>query len=417
WGTKPVLGDSRWNGFQALFRADGRPMKHEDSPMALAIREKHEVRDIIAFGGRPDGTRVLFKPFPTPIFNAAGDLVGAINTLIDLSSQQDADALGLRMSAVVDSSFDAIVSKDLNSVVTTWNEAAEKLFGYSAEEMIGQHISVLFPDDRLDEETNIIGRIQRGERVETFETVRRRKDGTLIPVSLTVSPIKDPTGQIVGASKIARDISANKDSERRIRLLMREVNHRVKNQYAVILSMIRETNKRAVSSADFERQVRERIMALSRSHDLLVLGEWKGTTIFELLLSQVTPFGSEEAVNMSGPSLMLNPNAVQYLGIAFHELATNSAKYGVLAGKKGTISIAWKVAAGAEGERRLFLTWRETGGKPVVKEKGRGFGTVVLERVAPQALSGTGAVSYDNNELIWTLEAPMLFVEPSIHAD
>jgi two-component sensor histidine kinase len=253
--------------------------------------------------------------------------------------------------------------------------------------------------------------------VPTYETIRRRKDGTLIPVSLTVSPIKDPTGQIVGASKIARDISASKDSERRIRLLMREVNHRVKNQYAVILSMIRETNKRAASSADFERQVRERIMALSRSHDLLVLGEWKGTTIFELLLSQVTPFGSEEAVSMSGPSLMLNPNAVQYLGIAFHELATNSAKYGVLAGKKGTISIAWAVATDPEGDRRLNLTWRETGGKPLAKETRQGFGTVVLERVAPQALSGAGAVSYDNNELTWTLDAPMLFVEPSLHAD
>jgi PAS domain S-box-containing protein len=417
WGVRPTLGESQWCGSFKLFHADGRPMRHEDCPMATAVREKREVRGGHAFAERPDGTRVPFRPYPTPIYNDAGDLVGAINTLIDLTRQLEVDALGLRMAAVVDSSFDAIVSKDLNSVVTTWNMAAEKLFGYSAEEMIGQHISVLFPDDRLDEETNIISRIQRGERVETFETVRRRKDGTLVPVSLTVSPIKDPTGQIVGASKIARDISANKDSERRIRLLMREVNHRVKNQYAVILSMIRETNKRAVSSADFERQVRERIMALSRSHDLLVLGEWKGTTIFELLLSQVTPFGSEEAVNMSGPSLMLNPNAVQYLGIAFHELATNSAKYGVLAGKRGTISIAWKIMTGAEGDRRLHLTWRETGGKPLAKDKGRGFGTVVLERVAPQALSGTGAVSHDNNELAWTLDAPMLFVEPSLHAD
>lgn len=417
WGARPAVGETYWCGSLRLFHADGRPMKHDECPMAVAIKEKREVRDAVAFAERPDGARILFKAFPTPIFNSAGELIGAINTLIDLSNQQAADAIESRMSAIVDSSLDAIVSKDLNSVVTSWNKAAEKLFGYTSDEMVGQHISRVFPDDRLDEEANIIGRIQRGERVETFESVRRRKDGTLIPVSLTVSPIRNGLGQIVGASKIARDISASKDSERRIRLLMREVNHRVKNQYAVILSMVRETNKRASSSADFERQVRERIMALSRSHDLLVLGEWKGTTIFELLLSQVTPFGSEEAVNMSGPSLMLNPNAVQYLGIAFHELATNSAKYGVLTGKRGTISIAWTVTTGVEGDRRLSLTWRETGGKPVSKDAGRGFGTVVLERVAPQALSGTGAVSYNNNELTWTLEAPMLFVEPSLHTD
>ena len=139
--------------------------------------------------------------------------------------------------------MDAIVSKDINGVITSWNNAAEHLFGYTAAEAIGRPVTMLIPPDHLDEEASIITRIRAGERVATYETVRLRKGGVLIPVSLTISPIRDAFGRIIGASKIARDISSHKESERRIRLLMREVNHRVKNQYSVIISMIRETGQ------------------------------------------------------------------------------------------------------------------------------------------------------------------------------
>jgi two-component sensor histidine kinase len=234
---------------------------------------------------------------------------------------------------------------------------------------------------------------------------------------LTISPIRNSNGQIIGASKIARDISASKESERRIRLLMREVNHRVKNQYAVILSMIRETNKHSDSRGEFERQVRERIMALSRSHDLLVSGDWKGSTIFELLLAQVKPFGHEGRIAMSGPSITLSPNAIQYLGIAFHELATNSAKYGVLSGSTGTIDIAWKLVEGANKTELFRLIWSEAGGPAVGKIDHAGFGTVVLTRVAPQAMSGTGDLQYGADGVSWTLEAPVRFVEGSADSE
>jgi two-component sensor histidine kinase len=198
-------------------------------------------------------------------------------------------------------------------------------------------------------------------------------------------------------------------------MLMREVNHRVKNQYAVILSMIRETNKRAESPAAFERQVRERIMALARSHDLLVTGDWKGVSVFELLLSQAKPFGHEDRINMSGPSINLNPIAVQYLGIAFHELATNSAKYGVLSGDKGSISVSWEVA-GSGASRTFRLTWAETDGPKVQTIGQGGFGSVVLKRVAPEAVGGTSNLECGPNGIVWTLEAPFAGVEATIAA-
>ena len=320
----------------------------------------------------------------------------------------DADA-DSRLAAIVDSSFDAIISKDLNSVITTWNHAAERLFGYSAEEAIGQSILMLIPDRLRGEEVDIIARVKRGERVASYETVRRRKDGTLISVSLTVSPIRNRDGEIVGASKIARDITPAKESERRIRMLMREVNHRVKNQFAVILSIIRETNKHSVSPEDFERRVRDRIMALSRSHDLLVTSDWSGASLFDIIQEHLKPFGHEDQISLSGPLLTLLPNAVQHIGMAFHELGTNSSKYGALSSEVGRIAIGWQVTTNLSGRREFLLNWEETAipRKADRRDASRsGFGTVVLRRVAPQAVDGVAILERSPGHVRWSLTAP-----------
>ncbi|MDP3897421.1 MAG: PAS domain S-box protein [Mesorhizobium sp.] len=412
WGRRPSLGISEWCGSWKLLHPDGRPMAHDECPMAIALREKREVRWSEAIAERPDGTRIPFLAHPTPLFDKEGKMVGAVNTLVDLTGQRRGDEAGMRLSAIVDSSMDAIISKDLNGIITSWNHAAEMLFGYSPAEAIGRSVLMLIPEWHKDEEASIISRIRRGERVETYETIRRRKDGSLVPVSLTVSPVRDPAGRIVGASKIVRDITSKRDSEQRIRLLMREVNHRVKNQYAVILSMIRETNKRSKDPADFERRVRERIMALSQSHDLLVDAEWKGATLRDLVRAQVLPFGNEECLSMSGPQIVLQPNAVQYLGIAFHELATNSAKFGVLGGGDGSIAVDWHIDDTPEGWR-FRLSWRESGGDVEIPTAS-GFGSVVLKRVAPLALGGTGALEHLDNGVFWALDASLSAVEASL---
>lgn len=137
----------------------------------------------------------------------------------DITERKSAERTARLLSAIVDSSDDAIISKDLDGVVMSWNRSAERLFGYTQEEAIGRTIaSLIIPDDRQDEEPNILARLRRGERVDHFETVRRRKDGSLIDISLTISPVKDAQGVIIGASKIARDITERK----RIRLALME---------------------------------------------------------------------------------------------------------------------------------------------------------------------------------------------------
>jgi PAS domain S-box-containing protein len=142
-----------------------------------------------------------------------------------------ADDTEARLAAIVSSSDDAIVSKDLNGVIQSWNRGAEKVFGYTAEEAIGKNITIVIPEDRLSEETEVLARIRAGLPVDHFETIRRRKDGELINISLTVSPIRDKTGRIIGASKIARDVTA----QRRLQDQLEQAN-RMKDEFLAVLS-------------------------------------------------------------------------------------------------------------------------------------------------------------------------------------
>jgi PAS domain S-box-containing protein len=166
-----------------------------------------------AVAHRPDGTRVPFMAYPSPLFDASGTLIGAVNTLVDITERHENEARYRDIAAIVESSEDAILTKDLNGVITSWNHGATRLFGYAADEVIGKPVMILIPAERHDEEPTILGRIRRGERIDHYETVRQRKDGSAVDISLTVSPVRNPNGEIVGASKIARDITDRKRTE------------------------------------------------------------------------------------------------------------------------------------------------------------------------------------------------------------
>lgn len=318
---------------------------------------------------------------------------------------------GRLLAAIVQSSQDAIVSKDLNGIVTSWNHAAEQIFGYAAGEMIGQSITRIIPRDRLDEESYVLDNISRGQRIDHYETIRRRKDGKMIPISLTVSPIRAEDNTILGASKIARDISERLDSENRIHALLREVNHRVKNQFAVILSMIRQTGHRAKDSAQFEIRIRERIMALARSHDLLVSKNWQGAPIQDLLTAQSEMLDRPDDITATGPLLLLAPMALQYLGMAFHELVHNAVTHGGLATAGGNVHVAWTIME-KKRERWLRLAWHEKGVSWEHASMESGFGRTVLERIAPAALGGHARLRDSDKGVIWELEAPLRMIEP-----
>ena len=189
-----------------------------------------DARDAEVLIERPDGSRITVVVNIRPLKNQDGEVTGAINCFFDITERKQAEEARSRLAAIVDSSDDAIASKDLNGVITSWNTGAERLFGYTAQEMVGQPAALLMPPERLDEEADILEQIRRGEVVDHYETVRRRKDGTLFDASVTVSPIRNNRGQVIGASKIARDITDRKQVEEaraRLSALVREANERL----------------------------------------------------------------------------------------------------------------------------------------------------------------------------------------------
>jgi two-component system, chemotaxis family, CheB/CheR fusion protein len=226
WGRTPHTGetDERFCGSFRLWRPDGSPLPHHHTPMARAVLEGRATRNEEIVIERPDATRVTVLVNIDPILDATGRVVGAVNCFTDTTRLKRAEEARARLAAIVESSDDAIVSKDLNGIITSWNRGAERLFGYTAAEAIGMPVTVLIPSDRHDEEPGILDRIRRGQRIDPYETVRRRKDGVLVDVSLTVSPVFDPNGRVIGASKIARDVTERKrgDAQRDELLRMAE---------------------------------------------------------------------------------------------------------------------------------------------------------------------------------------------------
>jgi PAS domain S-box-containing protein len=173
----------------------------------------------------PDATTKHIHTVGHPVLNASGDLVQFVGSSTDITERKRAEQATRLLAAIVESSHDGIVSKSLNGVITSWNKGAERLFGYTAEEAVGQNITLIIPPERRDEERAIVEQLTRGERVDHFETVRMRKDGSLLDVSLTISPMKDASGRVVGASKLARDITERKRAEEALRQAQTDLAH------------------------------------------------------------------------------------------------------------------------------------------------------------------------------------------------
>src|SRR5207248_2789655 len=178
----------------------------DELPLRRAVKGE-QVRGLDIEYRFNDGTVCHLVANATPVRDARGKITGGIAAFIDVTERRRARDAQEHLASIVESSDDAIISKDTNGTVLSWNKGAEHLFGYTAEEIVGKNITIIIPEHLLSEEPEILGRIRRGERVDHYETIRRRKDGTLVDVLLTVSPMRNAKGQIVAASKIAHDIS------------------------------------------------------------------------------------------------------------------------------------------------------------------------------------------------------------------
>jgi two-component sensor histidine kinase len=243
--------------------------------------------------------------------------------------------------------------------------------------VVGKPVTIIIPPDRQHEEPEILARIRRGERVEQYETVRRRKDGTLVDISLTVSPVRDDRGGIIGASKIARDITERKRNDEHIAMLAREAEHRTRNILATVQATLNFSRAKTVDG--FKRAIEGRIQALANVHSLFVKSRWDGAELSSIVTQELAPYleSGEARAQIDGPQVWLPMNTAQAIAMTLHELSTNAAKYGSLSVPEGRLCVKWSRAA----DGHLTLHWTESSGPPTKKPTRRGFGMSVIKRM------------------------------------
>ena len=382
------------DGFELLrqIRAD---TSTQDIPVILLSARAGEESRVEGLSAGADD--YLIKPF------SARELIARVKASLQLAKERSKAIATIRegeqqlrwLGSIVESSDDAIISKSLDGIITSWNSGAERVFGYTAEETIGQPITIVIPEDRRSEEREILTRIRRGQRIEHFETVRQRKHGSLISVSLTVSPVKDSEGKIVGASKIARDITEQRRNQELIATLAREAEHRSKNLLANVQATVNLS--RSDTPEGLKQAIEGRIQALANVHSLFVESRWIGAELSAIASQELNPYSAkgENQIRISGPPILLEPNAAQAIAMILHELATNAAKYGALSVLSGQIDLRWS----NEYDGRLRLIWSEIGGPAVQKPTRRGFGGRIIEQVTAQ-LKGKACLEWRSEGLI-----------------
>ena len=324
----------------------------------------------------------------------------------DVTDQRRDEADVRKLAAIVNSSHDAIFSFDLLGNVTSWNAGAQAIFGHCEADIMGRPITVLNSPTDDDPPPDSLAQFQSGGDTLHYEQPRLRKDGTLVWVSVTDSPLRDAAGNLLGASSIARDITERRHAEATSNILVGELNHRVKNTLAIVQAIASQTLRGDIDIASARAAFAGRLMALSRAHDLLIDQKWTGTDLASLIHATVEPHkGSHSQFRISGPFVELKPSVAMTFSLAIHELCTNAVKYGALSVPEGFVDIAWTVSEDAAP--RFHWRWCETGGPKVMAPQRAGFGTSLLERVLALELSGEVSVSYTNDGVVWVFDAPL----------
>jgi PAS domain S-box-containing protein len=246
--------------------------------------------------------------------------------------------------------------------------------------------------------------LRDGKPLETELSLRGR-DGRYRPFLTRIIPVRDSNSMIYMWIGTHIDISEQKQREEHIRFISHELSHRTKNLLAVVMAVANQTAQYAQDVKQYQKSFSERLKALAHCHELLLKESWQGASFHDLVSAQMEPFAERRAgrINIDGPVILLRPEAVQHLGLALHELATNASKHGALSGEQGEVSIQWQLDDRTD---KVFVNWRESGGPPVVAPARRGFGHVVIEQIVPRALNGDGTLHFASGGVDWKFEFP-----------
>lgn len=307
-------------------------------------------------------------------------------------------------SLIVDSSPDAILSRDLDGRIMSWNAAAERMFAISAQAAIGHELTALLAS-ALDETSLEYIEQQIGNQSWQVEVRLQRADGP-VELALTTSPVVDSQDNVIASSTIARDISEQVAQENHRELLLQELNHRVKNVLATVQSIMMQTLGQAPEH--FRQTFTKRIQALAQTHNLLTQSQWRGIDLRELIALELRPYEKDASPpwQLAGEAVALAPSQAIALGMALHELATNAAKYGALTAKTGHIEVSWVIARD-HGHRVLALTWREQGGPPAEEPAQPGFGLRLIQEGMAHELDASTQLDFLSDGLRYVIRMPL----------
>lgn len=407
-GRRPNLGVDQWCITWKLYRPDGTPLPHDECPMAVALKEKRAIRGLELIAERPDGSRARVIPYPTPLFDKNGELIGGINMLVDASARLKSEQELARLGAVIASSEDAVIGLNLQGIVTHWNEGATQLYNYEPHEMIGQPIESIVPPELHAQEFEILEKLRQGERVKNYETERVGKGGRRISISLSASSLRDEAGNIIGMTKVGRDITERKRAEQLQQLLLNELNHRVKNTLATVQAIAHQTVRSARSPGDFAVSFTARLQALSRAHNLLTQSSWQGAELLPLIREQLIFTDSNERISYAGPKVSLEPQIALHISMVLHELGTNARKYGSLSVPRGRVTLNWSVqSTRANEDPTLLLKWQERDGPSVAAPIKQGFGTTLIQQ-SIQAHGGDVIIDYGPEGVTCEIKVPLV---------
>jgi two-component system, chemotaxis family, CheB/CheR fusion protein len=253
----------------------------------------------------------------------------------------------------------------------------------------------------------VLHELGSGRRAEHFETRLIGKDRKPVEVSLMLSPVLGDNHNVVAASMILRDIGARKRADELRNLMVDELNHRVKNTLATVQSIVAQALPEVDAAA--RGLLDARIVALSRTHDLLTESDWEGASLRALLLQELKPFshaGEHKRFEVEGADLRLTPKTALALGMVLQELTTNAAKFGALSNASGSVHVAWNMD-GSANPAVLRLRWRETGGPAVKSPKRKGFGSRLIERGLKLELDASVKLEFDARGLICAIDLPL----------
>ena len=344
---------------------------------------------------------------------------GVVITFVDITEGRRAEKVVRDSEDRYRTLFDlgpvAVYSCDTSGVIDNFNRRAAELWG--REPAVGDtdqrfcgSFRLFHPDGRLmpHDQTPmaevVSGRISEAHDA---EVLIERPDGSRITVIVNIRPLKNDDGEITGAINCFYDITERKRSEVRQHLLMEELNHRVKNTLATVQSIAAQSLKGA-SDAESRETFDARLVALSRTHDLLAHDNWESVSLGDLLIQELEPYRSEEETRfvIDGPDFELLPKPALALGMAFHELATNAAKYGALSNSTGQVRVTWDFLRSPE-QGVLRLKWAESGGPPVKKRERTGFGSILIERGLSLELDGEVRLDFAPAGLVCAMEIPL----------